>query len=69
VRARRYEHAQFRETKKVWAVDNEHDLIVAALRTGDLERACAMLKQKMRSGKAPIVEWLTKRANDEKGLG
>lgn len=68
VRTNRYEHALFRETKNVWNAGNEHELIMAALRNDDLDTACALLKQNMQSGKAPIVEWLTNRANKEKGL-
>ena len=61
MRSRRYEHALFRETKNLWNAGNEHDLIMAALKEDDLTTACAMLKQNMQSGKAPIVRWLTQR--------
>lgn len=66
-RTRCYEHALFRETKNVWTAGNEHDLIMAALRNDDLETACAMLKRNMQSGKAPIVEWLSRRTIDDGG--
>lgn len=62
VRTSRYELALFRETKNVWTAGNEHDLIIAALRDGDLSAACARLKRNMQSGKAPIVEWLKQRS-------
>ena len=61
-RTRRYEYALFRETKNVWAASNEHELIVSALRRGDLASACRLLEQNMRSGKAPIITWLTNRS-------
>lgn len=66
-RTRRYEYALFRETKNVWTASNEHELIVAALRRGDLESACSLLQQNMRSGKAPIIAWLTNRSRDRQG--
>ncbi|MGP1353159.1 MAG: GntR family transcriptional regulator [Parasphingopyxis sp.] len=66
-RTRRYEHALFRETENIWSASDEHALILAALRDGDLKRACAMLKRNMQSGKAPIVEWLTRRTNATDG--
>jgi DNA-binding GntR family transcriptional regulator len=63
-RTRCYEYALFRETKNVWTASNEHELIVAALRRRDLASACSLLQQNMRSGKAPIVAWLTNRSRD-----
>lgn len=65
-RTRRYEYALFRETRNVWTASNEHELIVAALRKGDLASACRLLEQNMRSGKAPIVAWLTNRSPDRR---
>ena len=63
-RTRRYEYALFRETGNVWTAGTEHESIVAALRRGDLAAACRFLEQNMRSGKAPIVAWLTERSRD-----
>lgn len=63
-RTRRYEYALFRETENVWTATTEHEGIVAALRRGDLAAACSLLEQNMRSGKAPIVAWLTQRSRD-----
>lgn len=60
-RTRRYEHALFRETDNLWIAGNEHELIMKALKNGNLEEACAMLKQNMKSGKAPIIKWLNGR--------
>lgn len=61
VRTRRYEYALFRETDNVWTATNEHEQIVAALRDGDLASACRLLEQNMRSGKAPVLAWLSRR--------
>lgn len=66
-RTRRYEYALFRETENVWTASTEHESIVAALRRGDLAAACGWLEQNMRSGKAPIVAWLTNRSRDRPG--
>ncbi|MEO1167725.1 MAG: GntR family transcriptional regulator [Pseudomonadota bacterium] len=66
-RTRRYEHALFRETENRWSASDEHALILAALRDGDLKRACAMLKRNMQSGKAPIVDWLAHRTSATDG--
>ena len=66
-RTRCYEYALFRETRNVWNASNEHELIVAALRRGDLVSACSLLQQNMQSGKAPIVAWLTNRSCDQQG--
>lgn len=66
-RTRRYEYALFRETENVWTASSEHESIVAALRRGDLAAACSWLEQNMRSGKAPIVAWLTKRSLGRQG--
>lgn len=61
-RTRCYEYALFIETKNVWTAGNEHEQITACLRKGDLSLACRLLEQNMRSGKAPIINWLTKRS-------
>lgn len=66
-RTRRYEYALFRETENVWTASSEHESIVAALRRGDLAAACRFLEQNMRTGKAPIIDWLTKRSADRQG--
>ena len=65
-RTRRYEYALFRETSNVWTASNEHDLIVAALKAGDLAAACRLLERNMRSGKAPIIAWLESRPESRK---
>ncbi|MEO0616355.1 MAG: GntR family transcriptional regulator [Pseudomonadota bacterium] len=64
-RTRCYEHALFRETDNVWKAGDEHERIMAALREGDLDGACAGLKRNMQSGAEPIIEWLTHRNHQE----
>ncbi|MEO0973928.1 MAG: GntR family transcriptional regulator [Pseudomonadota bacterium] len=63
-RTRCYEHALFRETDNVWNASDEHQQIMAALRAGDLEAACAGLKRNMQSGVEPIIDWLTERQHE-----
>jgi DNA-binding GntR family transcriptional regulator len=60
-RTRRYEIALMRERENVAVTTANHKRIMAALRRGDLEAACAALKQNMLSGREPIIEWLTQR--------
>lgn len=61
VRTRRYELALMREQKHVSGATQEHEIILAALKAGDLAGACAALKQNMTSGRAPIAAWLKAR--------
>lgn len=61
LRTRRYELALMRETRNVLRSSEDHARILVALREGDLDAACAALKENMRSGRAPIVEWLVAR--------
>lgn len=61
LRTRRYELALMRETKNVTQAGGDHERILAALRAGDLESACAALEKNMRSGRATIVAWLSAR--------
>jgi DNA-binding GntR family transcriptional regulator len=60
-RTRRYEIALMRERKNVLVAIADHNAIVAALRRGDLDAACAALRTNLQTGRAPIVEWLTER--------
>jgi DNA-binding GntR family transcriptional regulator len=62
LRTRRYELALMREQKNVSVVTGEHERIMAALKGGDLNAACAALKRNMQSGREPIVTWLKQRA-------
>jgi DNA-binding GntR family transcriptional regulator len=50
-----------RETRNVLRATGDHDRILAALRERDLPAACQALEHNLRSGRAPIVEWLTAR--------
>lgn len=65
LRTRRYELALFRERANIERATDEHARILAALRDGDLEAACAALKQNMQSGFAPIAAWLKQRRKTE----
>jgi DNA-binding GntR family transcriptional regulator len=58
LRTRRYELALMRERQSIARASEDHDRIIAALRQGDLDAACAALKHNMQSGRAAIVEWL-----------
>jgi DNA-binding GntR family transcriptional regulator len=62
MRTRRYELALMREQENVAVATGDHERIMAALKAGDLEAACAALKRNMQSGRAPIVAWLKQRA-------
>jgi DNA-binding GntR family transcriptional regulator len=73
-RTRRYELALKRERRNVDLSIEDHERILWALENGDLEAACAELKQSMLTGRTPIVEWLTEREmkatqGEEKPLG
>lgn len=62
VRTRRYELALMREQTNVAVATEDHERIIAALKAGDLNAACAALKRNMQSGREPIVAWLKQRA-------
>jgi DNA-binding GntR family transcriptional regulator len=62
LRTRRYELALLRERPNRLRASDDHELILKALRAGDLEAACAALKSNMQSGREPIIAWLTARA-------
>jgi DNA-binding GntR family transcriptional regulator len=61
LRTRRYEMALMRESLNVMRATDEHRRIIKALRRGDLESACAALKDNMQSGFEPIAAWLKER--------
>jgi len=61
LRTRRYELALMRETENVSRTTDDHARILAALRGGDLDAACAALRHNMESGREPIVAWLKAR--------
>jgi DNA-binding GntR family transcriptional regulator len=60
-RTRRYELALLRERRNLSRATADHEAILAALRTGDLEAACAALEANMRSGREPVLAWLRAR--------
>lgn len=61
LRTRRYELALMRERPNSERAANHHDVIIAALRHGDLDAACAELKANMSHGREPILAWLRER--------
>jgi len=61
-RTRRYELALMREQKHIIRAAETHTMILAALRKGDLARACTALEQNMREGRKPVLAWLQSRA-------
>ncbi len=61
LRTRRYELALMRERPNAERAANHHDVIIAALRRGDLEAACDALKANMSHGREPILAWLRER--------
>jgi DNA-binding GntR family transcriptional regulator len=61
-RTYRYELALMREQRNLQVATGEHDAILAALRAGQLERACAALRRNLQTGMAPILAWLEARA-------
>jgi DNA-binding GntR family transcriptional regulator len=66
VRTKRYELAHLQESLNVERATGEHAAILAALKAGDLERACLALKKNMESGFAPLAEWLRQREQKAK---
>ena len=60
-RTRRYELALMRERRNVHGSIRSHETILGALRSGDLDGACALLRQNMEIGSGPIVSWLEER--------
>ncbi|HUP88641.1 MAG TPA: GntR family transcriptional regulator [Longimicrobiales bacterium] len=60
-RTRRYELALFREAGNVSVSTNHHERIVRALRAGNLEEACEVLRQNLSGGVEPLIHWLQSR--------
>jgi DNA-binding GntR family transcriptional regulator len=65
-RTRRYEMALLREQQNAQITLAEHKEILAALRAGNLQRACAALRQNMHSGREPIIRWLERRQKNKR---
>ena len=61
LRTRRYELALFRETNAITRANDDHERILAGLRSSNIEEACVALEENMRTGYAPIVAWLQER--------
>jgi DNA-binding GntR family transcriptional regulator len=57
-RTHRYEVALMRERHNVRVAVDYHERIIAALRGGDLAKACSALHQNIVSGQEPIIAWL-----------
>lgn len=60
-RTRRYELALMRERRNVRGATDDHKKILAALRAGNLDRACEALRRNLQSGIEPVVAWLKTR--------
>ena len=63
-RTRRYELALMRERHQVDIAIGTHAQIIAALRRGELEKACEILKRNMEEGGQPIRQWLMEKEAD-----
>lgn len=61
-RTRRYELALLRERPRIAVASTDHQLIIAALKGGDHNAACDLLRQNMQGGKEPVLNWLKGRA-------
>ncbi len=60
-RTRPLERAYMRDRGNVQTTVRIHDRILDALRAGDLDRAVELVRENMRVGLPPIVEWLEER--------
>ncbi len=60
-RTRPLERAYTRDRGNVQTMVRIHDQILDALRAGDLDRAVGLVRENMRVGLPPIVEWLEER--------
>jgi len=65
-RTRRYELASMREHRNVLGSTESHDDIAAALRDGNLKRACTRLRKSLNDGAQPVLEWLAQRDSNTK---
>jgi DNA-binding GntR family transcriptional regulator len=61
IRTRRYEMALMRESENVARAASNHRDVIAALQSGDLQAACAALRNNLETGRAPIAAWLRAR--------
>lgn len=60
-RTHRYEIVYHREQKHARETADSHAAVLGALRAGDLDGACAALKDNMQNGIEPVVAWLKAR--------
>ncbi|MBX7248034.1 MAG: GntR family transcriptional regulator [Caulobacteraceae bacterium] len=60
-RTRRYELALMREAPPAEKAVDHHAAVTAALRSGDLDGACAALKANLTHGREPLLAWLRDR--------
>jgi len=60
-RTRRYELAYYRDEQNLKISTADHDAIIAALESGELETACEHLHRNMTNGIQPILDWLQER--------
>ena len=58
LRTRRYEMALMREHQNVQRSTANHEEIQAQLAAGDLDAACASLRNNLQTGMEPILDWL-----------
>jgi len=63
-RTRRYELALMRERLQVATAVGTHSEIIGALRRGELNEACKILKRNMEAGGQPIRQWLRNKEPD-----
>ena len=64
-RTRRYEMALMRERQNVRHASDQHEQIIEALRSGNLEAGCSALRLNMQIGFEPIAAWLKARESEE----
>lgn len=57
-RTRRYEIAYLKDSDNASAAYEEHQVIIQALREGDLDAACVGLKKNLSTAVGPVLDWL-----------
>ena len=65
LRTRRYEIAYLQSAENSQTAYQEHKVIMDALRAGDLNAACAGLKQNLTTGMEPVLNWLADLENQD----
>lgn len=64
-RTRRYELASMGQPKNIRSTAGTKAKIIRALREGDLELACSLVRDSLMNGGAPVFEWLAESAADD----